>query len=97
MQAAEHLRSCGVPSAPIKDVDELVDDPQVRARHMLLELHDPEWGAVRVDGNPIKASGAAPPRAEPPPALGAHTGAILSTLAGLDSAAIDALRTAAVI
>ncbi len=48
---------------------------------------------VRVDGNPIKASGAAPPRAEPPPALGAHTGAI----AGLDSAAIDALRTAAVI
>jgi formyl-CoA transferase len=95
--AAEHFRSFGVPAAPIRDVDEIVDDPQVLAREMLLSLEDPEWGSVRVVGQPIKASGALPPRRDPPPRLGQHTVEVLGALAGVDISELESLRADGVV
>jgi formyl-CoA transferase len=95
--AAEHFRTFGVPAAPIQDVDELIADPQVAARQMLLSIEDPEWGTVRVVGQPIKTSGGSSPPQTPPPSLGEHTDSVLAALAGLSAAAIDELRTAGVV
>jgi formyl-CoA transferase len=95
--AAEHLRNFGVPAAPIRDVDELVDDPQVLAREMLMSFEDAAWGTVRVVGQPIKASGATPPRQDSPPSLGQHTDDILRELAGTSEDDLLVLKAAGVI
>ena len=53
----DRLAAVGVPCAPINDVAAVVDDPQVRARSMVLLLDDPELPGLHVAGNPVKMSG----------------------------------------
>jgi formyl-CoA transferase len=53
-ELAARLAAAGVPAAPVQDVSQLFDDPQVAAREMLVELQDPVIGSLRVAGNPIK-------------------------------------------
>ncbi|HEY3685288.1 MAG TPA: CoA transferase [Streptosporangiaceae bacterium] len=85
----ERLAEEGVPSAPINTIDATLADPHVRARGMVVEQHRGD-GTVYAVGDPLKISDA---REEyiVPPRLGADTGAVLRTLAGLDAAAVDAL------
>jgi CoA:oxalate CoA-transferase len=95
--AANHLRSFGVPAAPIRNVGEIVDCPQVSAREMLMSIEDPAWGTVRVVGQPIKTSGSAPPPRNPPPDLGQHTEALLHDLAGIDEGEFTRLRSRGIV
>lgn len=62
----EVLRAAGVPCAPVQDVAEVVDDPQVRARNMIVEAEDPAIGRVRMAGNPVKLSAMNDPSTRPP-------------------------------
>ena len=48
-----------------------LDDPQVRARDMVVEVTLATGETVRLPGNPIKLSGAEPHAFSRPPALGA--------------------------
>jgi CoA:oxalate CoA-transferase len=84
----EVLRAAGVPCAPVQRVSELFDDPQVRARNMIVEAIDPELGRVRMAGNPVKLS-AAPDSLErsAAPRLDADRAAILAELRLADPAA----------
>ena len=50
------LEAEGVPCAPINTVADVVADPQVHARNMIVTAEDPELGALRMQGNPIKLS-----------------------------------------
>jgi crotonobetainyl-CoA:carnitine CoA-transferase CaiB-like acyl-CoA transferase len=85
------LQGAGVPAAPIQRVDQVLDDPQVRLREMVVDLPHPRLGVVKTLGTPIKPGG--PPfRPAPPPALGEHTDAILGGLLGYPAARIEALR-----
>ena len=52
----ELLQQAGVPSGPINDVEQVLSDPQVRARNMLVRVEDPETGTQEMAGNPIKFS-----------------------------------------
>jgi len=61
----ERLSLAGIPSAPIHDVASLLADPQVAARNMIVETPDPDAGALRSAGNPIKLSGFPDPRVRP--------------------------------
>ncbi len=56
------LEKEGVPCAPINDVAAVMSDPQVLARNMIVTSNDPDLGAVRMQGNPIKLSEHADPR-----------------------------------
>jgi CoA:oxalate CoA-transferase len=61
----ERLSLAGIPSAPIHDVASLLADPQVAARNMIVETPDPDAGALRSAGNPIKLSGFPDPGTRP--------------------------------
>jgi CoA:oxalate CoA-transferase len=50
------LEEADVPCAPINDVAQVLADPQVRARNMLVEVDDPRLPDFAVAGNPIKLS-----------------------------------------
>ena len=72
------LEEAGVPCAPINTVAEVLVDPQVAARNMVVQAADPVAGEVRMAGNPIKMSTYEdPPERPPAPELDGHRQAIL--------------------
>jgi len=59
------LRAAGLPCGPINTFAEVVTDPQVAARNMLVEVDDLRAGRVRLFGCPIKMSAFADPHLRP--------------------------------
>lgn len=73
------LAAVGVPCSPINDVAAVVEDPQVRARSMVLPLDDPELPGLHVAGNPVKMTGLPEPGSRPrAPRLGEHRIALVA-------------------
>ena len=68
----DKLTAAGVPCGRVRTIDDVLRDPQLAARQMLVEIPTVEK-PVTVPGNPIKLSGMVP-AAIVPPALGEHTG-----------------------
>ena len=78
----ERLERSGVPCGPINDVSQVLSDPQVLARNMVVRVADTETGSFSVAGNPIKLSRFPDPDYRGPvPDLDAHRSALLSELA----------------
>lgn len=50
------LEEKGIPCAPINDMARICNDPQVKAREMLVELEHPVAGKMQVPGIPMKFS-----------------------------------------
>jgi CoA:oxalate CoA-transferase len=85
------MEQAGVPCGPINRIDQVVEDAQVQARGMIATVHDPEVGATRLPGCPIKLS-ETPGRVDrPAPRLGEHTADVLKGWLGLEARAIDTL------
>ena len=80
-----------VPCAPVNTVGQALQDPQVLARGMVIEVPSEQWGAVRQTGNPIKLSGSEP-RREHAPAYGEHTERVLREVLGYSAERVEALR-----
>ena len=77
----EEIDAAGVPCGPINDVAQALADPQIHARNMVVSVEDPEVGALRMAGNPIKLSGTADPSTRrPAPGLDADRARILAEL-----------------
>jgi len=74
------LESAGVPCAPVLEIPEVVEDPQVRARQMLYQTEYPVTGKMKVSHIPLKMSGFKPGEATRSPLLGEHTMEILEEL-----------------
>ena len=71
------LEEAGVPCSPINRVDDVLADPQVAARNMVIRAHDPVAGEVKMAGNPIKLSAYPDPTERPPaPELDQHRPAL---------------------
>jgi formyl-CoA transferase len=83
------LAGAGVPCGACLDTGEVLEDPHLRARDMIVEVEHPVRGRYLTAGNPIKLS-ASPTAITMAPLLGQHRREILSEL-GYDEAAIDAL------
>ena len=64
------LEAAGVPCGPINDVAEVMADPQVAARNMVIRVMDEVAGEISMPGNPIKLSAFEDPDTrEPAPGL----------------------------
>lgn len=86
----------GVIWAPVHTLDEVIEDPQLRANDAFFPLHHPNLGAYEVVGIPMKF-GRTPARPQgPAPELGQHTEQVLLE-AGYSWEQIAALKDAGVI
>ena len=79
--------------------EEVIADPHVAARAMLVEIPrtDGVEQPVLVPGNPVKMSAVAEHAEHRPPRLGEHTAAVLSAELGLTPGEIGELRSDGVI
>jgi crotonobetainyl-CoA:carnitine CoA-transferase CaiB-like acyl-CoA transferase len=91
------LEPAGVPCGPINTIDQVFADEQVKARGMRIDLERPDGTAIPGVANPIRLAGTPIEYGRPAPALGADTDAVLSTVLGLSSGDIEALRAAGAI
>ncbi len=85
-----------VTATPIYEIDQLLDDPHVQARGVIVEVPDDEAGSVLMH-NVIPRLSDTPGRLRlPAPALGQHTRSILQSI-GYDAARLAALAADGVI
>lgn len=88
----DRLHAAGVPAAPIQSVDQVLADPQVNHRAMVVELPHPRHGELRTLGTPIKVDGRMDFTPSPPPRLGEHTESVLKDLLGYPAERLAELR-----
>jgi formyl-CoA transferase len=99
MQVCEELGRAGVAAAPCLRAGEVVTDPHVAARDMLVEMPrtDGVDQPVLIPGNPVRLSDVAVGPDTRPPWLGEHTDAVLGGELGLSVAELRGLRGSEVI
>jgi crotonobetainyl-CoA:carnitine CoA-transferase CaiB-like acyl-CoA transferase len=67
----------GLPSGPINNYAQVFEDPQVRARNLIVETEHPSLGRIPTLGAPVKMSLTPPIAGRPAPLLGQHTNEVL--------------------
>ena len=86
-----------VPLSGVKDIAEVVADPQIAARDMVVDAEYAGYGSLRTFGSPVKLD-RTPPRARGiAPDTGEHTAAIFRDLLGYTPEEIEDLRAAGTI
>ena len=90
------LTDAGVPCGAVREVPDVMSDPQVLARHMIEAVEHADLGQMKVLGVPIKLSDTPGAVRTAPPTLGQHTDAVLREL-DFSTDAIDGLRRRKVI
>jgi formyl-CoA transferase/CoA:oxalate CoA-transferase len=89
----QDLRAAGVPCGAVRDVQEVLNDPQLADREMVTSVEHPTLGTLRVLGIPIKLSETPGAVRTAPPTLGQHTDAILRNDLGLSEDEVLRLRS----
>jgi crotonobetainyl-CoA:carnitine CoA-transferase CaiB-like acyl-CoA transferase len=99
IEACDALGPAGIAAGPCFVDEEVVVDPHLQARHMLVEMPrtDGVEQPVLIPGNPVKLSGVAEGPETRVPWLGEHTAEVLAAELGLSGAEIDALRADGVV
>jgi formyl-CoA transferase/CoA:oxalate CoA-transferase len=90
------LNAAGVANGEVRDIGQMLNDPQLAARDMVATLMHPTVGATRVIGAPIKLSENPASVRTAPPVLGQHTDSVLVEV-GYSTEAINALRSRRVV
>jgi CoA:oxalate CoA-transferase len=99
--AAEWVKiidEAGVPCSPINKVDKILENPQLIARNMLVELNDSHAGKIKIAGNPVKISSL--PECEtrlPAPEIGEHNLEVFAQYLGLTASDLEILANEGVI
>ena len=86
----ERFDDQGVPAGPVYRISDIVRDPQVEARKVVLEMRHPRAGTIRAFAPPFRSLHERETHA-PAPLLGEHTDAVLAEL-GYSTEQIARLR-----
>jgi formyl-CoA transferase len=76
------LGDAGVPCGACQDTGEILEDPHLLARDMIVDVEYPKYGTYKTVGCPIKLS-ASPADITRPPELGEHSEEVLRELCGV--------------
>jgi crotonobetainyl-CoA:carnitine CoA-transferase CaiB-like acyl-CoA transferase len=84
------LDKAEVPCAPVQSIDQVIADPQVAARNMMIEQDHPVLGKVTLPNLPFRFSDCDTTQRTPAPLMGQHNRSIAKSL-GYSESAVDAL------
>ncbi|NUX52568.1 CaiB/BaiF CoA transferase family protein [Paraburkholderia youngii] len=90
------LDGVDVPCAKVQRIDEVVNDPQIVARGMVIEQDHPRFGKLRLPNLPFRFSDCDTSIREVGPDLGQHNAQVAQSL-GFSAAEIDAMQTQGVL
>ena len=90
------LTEVGVPCGAVLSTSEILEDPHLRIREMVVEVNDAHRGDYLALGCPIKLASNTV-AITPPPLLGQHSEEVLTTLLGTEKEELGQLRDAGVI
>jgi crotonobetainyl-CoA:carnitine CoA-transferase CaiB-like acyl-CoA transferase len=85
------LLAAGVPCGPLRNYEQVCQDPHTLARDMVVTMQHPAEGEIRGLGIPVKLGDTPGQIRRPAPLLGEHTDELLAGL-GYSAPEIDALR-----
>jgi formyl-CoA transferase len=90
------MGEAGVPCGACQDTGEVLADPHLRAREMIVDIDYPTRGTYQTVGCPIKLSDS-PTLVTRPPQLGEHTDALLNELCGVAPESLKKLHESGVV
>ena len=90
------MGDAGVPCGACQDTGEVLADPHLKAREMVVDVDYPQRGTYQTVGCPIKLSDS-PVAVSRPPLLGEHTGELLGALCGVAPGDVKQLRDKGVV
>jgi formyl-CoA transferase len=90
------LGDAGVPCGACQDTGEVLADPHLKAREMIVDVDYPTRGTYQTVGCPVKLSDS-PAEITRPPLLGEHTDELLAALCGADPDQVRRLREGGVV
>ncbi|MCL0029154.1 CoA transferase [Dehalococcoidia bacterium] len=81
-EAMRTLTEVGIPAGAVQDARDVLEDPHLVEREMIVSIHDPARGEYKIIGCPIKID-TNRVVIEPPPLLGQHSDEVLSSMLGM--------------
>ena len=91
------LMDHSIPSAPVRELDDVVNDPHLHATGMLHWEQHPQYGEILAHGSPLIFQESESPAYRPSPALGADTAEVLASMGGLSKDEIEVLTRSNVV
>ena len=85
------LEKESVPCARVNNIEQAINDEQIRHRNMLVDVPHPDGGSVKIPGNPIKLSEVTNEEFLAPPLLGEHTKEVLNEWLGYTDEDLESL------
>jgi formyl-CoA transferase len=95
-EAMDAFGKAGIPAGATLDSLEVLNDPHLKAREMIVTMQHPARGEFTMPGSPIQMS-ESPREYTPAPLLGQHTNEVLSSWLGYDEAQVEQLRTQGIV
>ena len=90
-EAVQILNDCGVPTGPVYNAKDVFEDPQVKARGMLMSINDPEIGEFSFTRSPLHLSEAPELPKNAAPNLGSDTIWVLRDILGYNDTKVKKL------
>jgi crotonobetainyl-CoA:carnitine CoA-transferase CaiB-like acyl-CoA transferase len=95
----ENLEKSKIGCGPINKLSEVFENPQVRARGMVIEMDHPATGGrkAKLIASPVRMSATPVSYRKSPPTLGQHTEEVLGEYLGMTSTEVTTLREGGVV
>jgi formyl-CoA transferase len=96
-QVMQACAEAGVPCGATLNTAELLDDPHLRARGMVVDVEHPEYGPISLPGSPMQVDNGGEITYKPAPLLGQHNADVYAEFFGFDAAKLQELTETGII